>query len=399
MNFFPSIPPSTNPHELRNQRISTIIFIILFTLSLSILILYNAFVVIHRKVTVNEPTFTQYSNLFSNYPSSLECPCSKSSIKYEVFFRMNFTLHQLCSSDLISDKWLDQLILTNQQYKPYTFDFLSLSLYLFPALRNFCTLVKETISYNLIDLYSTEYVSTYVMASNVFQAEIQKSIDGFILSTTKEFVRFLKMIRETTQANALSSALQLNYYYYEWPDYYYLYSYPMTYSNCSCSASALCFSVSCIYNTTTQSPLFCVPGFYVGCYIIESLLYSNLECFFDQECLDKLHYYVQSQFEMPVAALNQSLLYRYQINSTIEEILNHLMVEQWNLSILFENYYEKCHPMQCTYDIDSRNDVVYIATILIGLLGGLTTMLKFIVPKCVQLVTKFFTPHHEQIGK
>ncbi|CAF4448651.1 unnamed protein product, partial [Rotaria sp. Silwood2] len=39
---------------------------------------------------------------------------------------------------------------------------------------------------------------------------------------------------------------------------------------------------------------------------------------------------------MNVTALNASLLYNYETSTTIEQIVNNLMIEQWNSSIVFE---------------------------------------------------------------
>jgi len=73
-------------------------------------------------------------------------------------------------------------------------------------------------------------------------------------------------------------------------------------------------------------------------------------------------------------------------NSTIEEVVNQLMVEEWTPSRMYDNYYNACQPSQCTYTHQTKNSVIYIVTTLVGLIGGLITMLKLIVPRLVMFV-------------
>jgi hypothetical protein len=102
---------------------------------------------------------------------------------------------------------------------------------------------------------------------------------------------------------------------------------------------------------------------------------------------------------MNVTALDQSLPSRFFPNSTLQVIVDELMVEEWNRSRMYDRYYNACQPIECTYTHQTKNSIVYIVTTLIGLLGGLITVLKLIVPRAVMLVRKkreLIGPH---IGK
>ncbi len=131
-----------------------------------------------------------------------------------------------------------------------------------------------------------------------------------------------------------------------------------------------------------------MPNFYTGCNVIESLLQSTLECFYNQQCIDGLKGQISSSSSVSVTALNVSLPSVYFMNSTIRELLHNLMIEQWNVSPIFENYYNACHPIKCTYTLVTNNNLIYIFTTLFGIAGGLITALKFIVPKLVKLMRK-----------
>jgi hypothetical protein len=92
---------------------------------------------------------------------------------------------------------------------------------------------------------------------------------------------------------------------------------------------------------------------------------------------------------MNVTALDSSLPSQYFINSTIEDLINHLMVEQWNSSLIYDSYYNECQPAQCSYTYVTTNDIIYIVTTLIGLVGGLITVLKLVVPRLVKLFVRY----------
>jgi hypothetical protein len=49
------------------------------------------------------------------------------------------------------------------------------------------------------------------------------------------------------------------------------------------------------------------------------------------------------------------------------------------------NYYNQCYPIQCTYSYIGKNDF----TTVIGLIGGLSTILKFVIPQIIKIYLKF----------
>jgi len=100
-----------------------------------------------------------------------------------------------------------------------------------------------------------------------------------------------------------------------------------------------------------------------------------------------------------VTALNNSLSSRFVENSTIEELVNQLMVEEWNSSRMYDNYYNECQPSQCTYTHQKKNSIIYIVTTLVGLIGGLITVLKLIVPRLVAFIRRNKELTRPEIGK
>src|SRR5690606_29747981 len=135
---------------------------------------------------------------------------------------------------------------------------------------------------------------------------------------------------------------------------------PRKIGNCSCFSSTTCNSPSAISSFSDLEVLFTVPGFYIACQVIESLLMSTLECFYNQTCIQILQSYMVPSSRINTTALNSSSLSRYSVNSTIQDLLDQLMIEHWNSSLMYENYYTACHPVTCTYIYETRNDVIFI---------------------------------------
>jgi hypothetical protein len=196
------------------------------------------------------------------------------------------------------------------------------------------------------------------------------------------------MIRNIIQANALLSALQTNYYIHSEKAYDDADIGQIGYDDCYCSSSSACISLLSIDAYPNSTSLFHLPHFYRGCYVVEALLQSTLECFYDKQCVDKLTSYFSPSSSMNVTVLDASLPSMYSNDSTIEKLVDNLMIEQWNISSSFENYYNECQPIQCTYTTKTNNDMIYIVTTLFGITGGLITVLKFIVPQLVKFVRK-----------
>jgi hypothetical protein len=364
---------------------------------LSILLLYTSLINITQTVNVKAPSIEEYSQLYNLRGQTLTCDCTQISINYEKFIQIQYTFHQVCDSDFVTQDWIDYLDSMAANTVLYYDDFRVTGTFSFQALRAFCALLNQTISNRLVQFYSSQYVSASVTPSNVFQSQTKGFVSQFILSTTNDFLLSLSIIRETTQSNVLLSGQLTNIALAIKQGS--LITYPAQYYECFCSSSATCVVQSTIDDFSSGLILFRVPNFYTGCYIIESLLQSSLQCFYNQTCIDKLQSYFQVSSIMDVTALNVSLSVQFFENSTIEDIIDQLMVEEWNSSSMYDNYYSECQPKQCSYTLTTKNSAIYIVTTVIGLIGGLITVLKLIVPRLVIFVRKRKELRRAETGK
>ncbi len=389
LNIFPSLPPSTDENELRIQRMSTRLFIFLWIFSMTVLLFYTSLIIITKTITVETPSFAEYSDLISTYNQTLVCPCSNISITHDKFIRVEYTLHQVCTSIFVHETWIDYLshappegLLLN--------DFRRSGVQRFQTIRMLCELGNNTIL-NSVTLFNlNQYVSAIVVPQELFKLQIESLTDKLRSSMTSSFSLSLAMFQEITQANSLYSLQRTNYDLNLADDGIHIILKPAMYSSCHCSVSSKCtFPISFTNDLATVFSTI-IPNFYLGCYIVNSLLQSTLECFYNESCFDKVKLYITSYSPFNVSALNVSLPSRYSVNSTIQKIVDDLMIEKWHASPIYERYYNECKPIQCTYEIDTKNDIIYIVTTLFGLVDGLTTVLKFVVPRLVEFVMYYF---------
>jgi hypothetical protein len=133
-----------------------------------------------------------------------------------------------------------------------------------------------------------------------------------------------------------------------------LFTIPISYQECNCGLSSQCSQRS--------------KDIIRGCYPLETLLQSTFQYFYNEK---SIHF---KRFNSSL-----SLSSRILANTTIEIILNELMLENFSINISYEYYFEQCSPLSCNYLYIQRHTSMYILISLISLYGGLVTILQWIV--------------------
>lgn len=387
MNLFPSVPPTHNPFERRTQIISTRIFIIMLITSLCILLSYISVRNIMKVVIEPKPTLERYELLNAQYWQTLVCPCKAMTIDYEKMLRIEYKLHPLCSSGFVDDDWIHYVAEDDGSLVDiHNFNFKSSGPFMFQGLAFLCRLVRENIDFSLQQFYSTKFMSLNLLPLDYMETQMSVHVKNLELSTIGEFLSFLETVSEIIQVNTLLSVTGSNaaamssfgaVYQVEFKSY----------SNCSCFLRRDCVaSMRIIRNNGEVNTE--VPGMYVGCYILEALLQSDFRCFFDESCFDTLIFHLDRGFSPNARVLNASALLRFYPNSTVRDILDKLMLEEWRMVTLYETYFNTCQPIECKYSFQTRNDLIYIVTTLFGLVGGISTVLKLIVPRLISSIRK-----------
>ena len=178
---------------------------------------------------------------------------------------------------------------------------------------------------------------------------------------------------------------------------------------CICALNPHCYSSVIAYGYSKDSngwPVenitYPVPGMIKGCYDIDTVLLSTLECYYSSLCLsviyalinETLFHHVTDSLWFRVKPLtyerNSS---RFLPNTTLSIIIRDMLIEKWNNSSSFDKYYNQCAPIFCTYSdikrIYHRNE---IAIKVMSIIGGLTMILRLITQIFMNIIFKLSTP-------
>jgi hypothetical protein len=331
---------------------------------------------------ISKPSIEIYEELLTHHSDTLQCPCVQSSIPYKLF--MNVTVsnrHQVCSSPFITKEWIETLLLSEPQSSHSPIDFRKTAISFFQLLASLCQLTKQHLNDELSDLLSRSLINTNAISRVQLNEQIHSLISQFQLNTPLSFLTTLQLIRAMTSDNLLIPVFETNWQWMDpslnHPEYWgvKLNTKPIVYNeSCNCGLSSQCFQESST-----------MPGLLVGCYPLESLLKSTLQCLYNASCFSQLPTVKRS-----FIPLIDSKTSRYEKNSTVELILNQLMVEQWFNSVTYENYYNQCAPSLCSYSYTQRRSALEVLTLLLGLEGGLTIIMNILARIVVAVWQKFF---------
>lgn len=210
LNYFPSVPPTLDPYKLKSQVITTYATFILFLISLVILISYLSMISVTKTEIVKSPTLKQYLKLYAIYSQKLTCPCKSIAIEHKVFMKVTYTLHQVCSSNFITEDWMDFVSRYEYTLPNINRDFRKSASYMFQSLQLICKQVNGTITYHLSSFYDTRYVAFDLTPFKTFEYRTKSIFNQFHQSMVNEFLSSLNLVRNMIQVNALFSSLQSN---------------------------------------------------------------------------------------------------------------------------------------------------------------------------------------------
>ena len=370
---------SWNDEERQHHEIiSTRIHFLLFIVTVFIMTFYTVFSMKNQTITIDHPSEKIFEQIRSNdeYLSTLRCPCQSISIPYQSFISITFRLHQLCSSDFIDadSSWMNALYaaMINGQYA-YD-DYRRFALLHFRLLSSLCSLANDTITNAVKRFEMKELIAGQVDFSESFLTKTNDALAQLRRSTAREFVRTLNFIRSLTQGNGIISVTLSNWRYmvFDRINYNTIWTFPRLYDhppNCSCAISSMCTSLAIMDRVV-------VPGFRVGCYALDSLLQSTLECLYDLGCVAMIKS-LNSSMNFTIAPLDSSLS---STNATVQSLIDAFLIDEWKANVSYEKYYQQCAPLFCSYSVNQRADLLYIVTASIGFYGGLNTAIRIIAP-------------------
>jgi hypothetical protein len=101
------------------------------------------------------------------------------SIPYEQFIRIVPRYHQICSSDFVTQRWIDYLY--NPAMTPFYYpqDFRATASQQFQLLAILCRLSAQAIDDGLRSLNNTKLITSQALSKNLLDAQMQAHIDAF----------------------------------------------------------------------------------------------------------------------------------------------------------------------------------------------------------------------------
>ncbi|CAF1406566.1 unnamed protein product [Adineta steineri] len=408
------------PSDIRQQLWTTRIYITLLILALIILTLYGMLSFDIKLIQLNNPLFSTVQQLQSqsqtNLISSLQCPCTQLTVAYGQFIHLQPFYHQVCSSDFVSERWIDAfddmraLLSLRFAVAVNSSDF-SQAQTLFVLLGTLCDFSTETIANSIQTFEQTQLVGTQLLTAAEFTNQMSSAINTFELETKNTFLHFLQLLRNITHVNQIVSAAGSNSYIeigdppkYTAPLSITTYNYENSSEICSCAYDSSCkmnwgLFIGSVMNADIQ--VYSIPEFYFACQSVESLLQSTLKCFYDdQDCLDIIiNFYNVSSFNNFTRLNSSSHASRFMINSTIGSLLSEMFIESWSESTNYSSYFAQCQPSSCSYTIPQRNSLLETITRIVGLIGGLSVSLRILVPFlvmiCVGIIRRLLSRHQQ----
>lgn len=398
LNLFEDEASRSNLFNLRTAILSTRVYIILLVISVITLVVFNALGTQPEVITILNPSEADYTDFLKIYGNSSLCPCNRVNIPYDNFTLTTVKYHPVCSSVFVSNDWINYLF--NPKFTSiYQGDFRALANNYFQLLATFCSYANRSINDALNNFHSQTLLTPDVLLPNSLNTQIAEK--GAILKsiTANSVTQLLQLVRTTTQSNGLQTAISLSaIMYLPYEDEFLrkrdtIFNYTGS-SSCYCTSARSCSVPSGFFDISkrTEETIYLVPnfprlanvsGFYVGCFPLESLLQSTLECLFDSSCLKTIRAYILSSNITDVYALNISQTPQFPPNTSIEELINKLFIQEWSMKANFSNYYTQCAPILCTHTREQRNNALYVLTKLLGVYGGLRAILYLCVPLIV----------------
>ncbi|CAF3925263.1 unnamed protein product [Rotaria sp. Silwood1] len=168
---------------------------------------------------------------------------------------------------------------------------------------------------------------------------------------------------------------------------------------CDCEQVYFClkplgfYGYSPSYAQTNAKPFQIISGLYLGCQFLD-FSYSTLQCFYNESCVQMLidqRLYGYENIYLPIdlsniTALDPNDMILFKSQQALEILLQTIFLNQQIYIANYTLYYAQCQPEICTYTIDQKLHSISRVNLVIGLIGGLTVLLRLFVPSFIKII-------------
>ncbi|UJR17988.1 hypothetical protein I4U23_004889 [Adineta vaga] len=364
---------SSNEQTLGRERFATRIFLISFLCLLIIISIISSLILHTVNKSESSPYLSRFEYLLNKYPKALNCPCSKIGITYSTFVTINVEFHQVCSSQFILKPWIESVFAQRNTLFSESDDFHQILSFFWQIIADFCTISNQSLNAAIINFNSSFILTPTALSKDVIENQIYSDLNIYIQSIQTKLAQHLLAVQRTIAGNQYVSALTNNFYFVSSTEQNSLRMSPKQWNNCSCMRITGCPHPAMINETI-------IPGMIMDCYLIDATLSSTLECYYNQTCFSLLHP------SMSMKLLSTDKNKQFSFNSTIQSLLEKLMIDNLTIIIHFDLFYDHCKPVFCSYSYSHRFDILFIITTLISSFGVLSFILPFIVQLIVMII-------------
>ncbi|CAF0893736.1 unnamed protein product [Rotaria sordida] len=275
----------------------------------------------------NITLYDKFLNLFIEEwltENTLRCPCSTTIIPYETFISLSPILHQVYSSDFVTDRWLSIV----KNVADWTSeDWRNRAYSQFSSLSNFCQLVNNI-------------------------KQMNEELDHFLKSTINAFGSLIDIGHLITQVDQPYMGSRTNLWN-ALPDLNLVGNIRTNNitNERSLQSPVAIYQMDHVWDSLIHAYIdYIVPGSISGCSTLNSLLFSQLLCFYSEaDCFPILMNYIKESFfqniEYPSWFDVHPLVYdptlsRYPPNTSISMIIEEMMIEKWNPSYSYNQFYK-----------------------------------------------------------
>jgi hypothetical protein len=267
-----------------------------------------------------------------------------------------------------------------------------------------CSLSNTTVNNALFQLGKTQLITNQLLQIDLFTKQINSIIEQFQLTLPNNLLSLLQLIRNITNVNQFISGGYSNfaviYYTNEnftefltelTSDGFISISSNGLQSKCLCKNNFTCETGAYLFNyDINDQPIniyYTVPNFFTRCYPIESLFASTMECFYDNNsCFNIVNNISNFTDYENFTLLNPFQSSQFSINITMIDLVDQLFIDSWLITPLYSSYFNQCQPIYCSYNINQRKNTAEILTTITGLIGGLSTIFKFLSPYMISVL-------------
>ena len=381
LNFFLS-RYNSSPLTLHTERRATRLYIIIWTLVFATFLLFSLLAKQTRTVEVSQPNETLFAQLYASHNASLHCPCTALRFPIGSFLHLDVRLHQICSSAFIEDAWRENIYNNGTWSNLPSNQFRIRGVTYFVTQQSLCLSARRAVNRTVLEFLGNAEFNEKMIPEDQLVLQSTLAVDRIKNWNKNHFKSMISVLRGGIQTNQLINIFFSNWIYL--PQHhadsikYRFLTAPVSHNaTCSCAVSS-----TCTEPTYVDSSI--LSGFVLGCNPIESLLRSTLSCLYNETCVQLINFANLSL----IKPLDLSLLTRYDVQSTVDDLTSNAFVEEWHMNVSYSGFFTACAPAICTYTVSELKPIMEMITLILGLYAGLTLILRVIVPWLVRGLEK-----------